>query len=81
MNSRKTFLYNEKTPWIKKSTNDLFDVPMGSRDGAECCEVIGLYMLSKMCTLLNKESNGIYRDDGLIVIAGKGRDMDVMRKK
>ena len=34
-----------------------------------------------MITLIGNESNGIYRDDGLIAIEGNGRDMDLLRKK
>ena len=50
---------------------------MGSFDGAECCELIGLYMLNKLTegkhSLFNKGSLGLYRDDGLAVIKIRGR--------
>ena len=32
----------------KKSGNELFDVTMGDLDGAEICELIGLYLLNKL---------------------------------
>ena len=54
---------------------------MGSLDVSECCEMIGLYMLNKMSTLIGNESNGIYRDNGFIAIEGNGRDIDLSRKK
>ena len=38
---------------------------MGSFDGAELCELVGLYLLSKLETLLGKPAVGLYRDDGL----------------
>ena len=31
--------------WIKKGDNPYFDVTMGSYDGAEICELVGLYLL------------------------------------
>ena len=50
---------------------------MGSFDRAECCELIGQYMLSKLTegkqALFNKESLGLYRDDGLAVVKIRGR--------
>ena len=54
--------------WTKKSSN--FDVTMGSLDGAEISELIGLFMLSKVqkITGLNQYNNGLYRDDGLILL-------------
>jgi len=41
----------------------LFDVTMGSHDGAERCELVGLFLLS---TTSNKfrANIGLYRDDG-----------------
>ena len=44
-----------------------FDVPMGSFDGAEICEVVGLYLLQKISDsgLFHKGHFGLYRDDGL----------------
>ena len=46
----------------------MFDVTMGSFDGAEICELVGLYLLDKLSTLLKKECVGLYRDDGLAVV-------------
>ena len=55
-------------PWTKNSTN--FDVTMGSLDGAEISELIGLFMLSEIKKIdgLNQCNNGLYRDDGLILL-------------
>ena len=53
-----------------------FDVPMGSYDGAEVCELVGLYILHKLTSgetpIFEKENCGIYRDDGLAIIKEKG---------
>ena len=44
----------------------LFDVTMGSYDGAETCELVGLFLLNE----IRKRHNnfGLYRDDELGII-------------
>ena len=59
--SKKTYLYHNNTPWVKQHSP--FDVTMGSFDGAETCELVGLFLLSKIAHL--KIDCGLYRDDGL----------------
>ena len=60
--SKKSFLYNKGEPWDKKVNPDC-DITMGSYDGAETCDLVGLFLLSKMQNLgINV---GLYRDDGL----------------
>ena len=44
--ARKSLLYKEGEPWIKKQSNN-FNVAMGSYDGAEVCELIGIFMLKE----------------------------------
>ena len=53
-------------PWIKKQSKD-FDVPIGSYDRAEVCELIGNFMLSLIGNKYNPNNIGQYRDDGLAV--------------
>ena len=43
---RKSLLFSQNNAWVKKD-NPEFDVTMGSYDGAEICELVGLY-----CTCL-----------------------------
>ena len=38
---------------------------MGSYDGAEISELVGLYMLHKLEDIIPQKHLGIYRDDGL----------------
>ena len=55
--------------WTKKDSN--FDVTMGSLDGAEISELIGLFVLNEIKNNirgLNSTNNGLYRDDGLIML-------------
>ena len=65
MQSRKTLLFNNNEPWVKKTGEENFDVPMGFYDGAEVCELVGTYILKKFKNVTNKEDIGLYRDDGL----------------
>ena len=41
---------------------------MGSFDGVEICELVGLYLLNKLSKLLGNGNVGLYRDDGLAAI-------------
>ena len=40
---RKSILYCKDTLWIIKEGNREFNVAMGKNDGAETCEVVGLF--------------------------------------
>ena len=62
--ARKFLLCKEGEPWIKKRSNN-FDVTMGSYDGAEVCELIGIFMLSLIGNKYNPNHIVLYRDDGL----------------
>ena len=66
--------------WQKK--NGLFDVTMGSYDGAETCELVGLFLLSKVIQFIPKNQIGLYRDDGLMLIKNpNGPYLDRLRKR
>ena len=65
MQARKNLLFQNTEPWVKKSGTEDFDVPMGCYDGAEVRELVGSYMLNQLKHDVNKESIGLYRDDGL----------------
>jgi len=67
MHSRKSLLFNNDKAWIKKEYS-FFDVTMGSYDGAEGCELFGLFILNDLiCNIYGKENIGLQRDDGLAV--------------
>ena len=67
MHCRKSLLFCEREAWSKKSY-DRFDVTMGSYDGAEVCELVGLYLLHHLSGILGKEAVGLYHDDGLAIL-------------
>ena len=46
--AKQWLLFNDKTPWQKRNSNTLFDVIMGSYEGAETCELVGCYLLSQL---------------------------------
>ena len=54
----------------------------GSFDGAEVCELVGLFILNELSITFGKDRVGLYRDDGLILLKGtRGRLADQTRKK
>ena len=54
---------------------------MGSYDGAEICELVGLYLLNQLSIVIDKSSVGLYRDDGLAAINNaNGPKLDRIRK-
>lgn len=63
--SRKSFLFNDQYVWKKKSNDSFFDVTMGSYDGAEICELVGIYLTNLIKNKLPMLNFGLYRDDGL----------------
>ena len=76
--TKKSLLYTPESTWIK-TTHTNFDVTMGSYDGAETCELIGLFLLSELCAK-HGCSIGLYRDDGLAVINKTPREVENTKK-
>ena len=77
---RSLLVGNNRSLWQKKENND-FDVTMGSLDGAEVAESVGLYLLYRLRDVDRNMTVGLYRDDGLGAVRGSKRDVDRMRKK
>ena len=63
---RKSLLFSNENPWMKREVN-LLDVTIGAYDGAEVCELVGIFMLNNISEKYNKNDVGLYRDDGLAV--------------
>ena len=66
LHAKDTLLFHNNNSWHNRE--DIFDVTMGSYDGAETCELIGIYILDGVKSIIPKEDVGLYRDDGLAVI-------------
>ena len=79
--ARKSLLFDSTGVWVKNDGNPLFDVTMSSFDGAEICELIGLYLLSKFSVIVDSDNVGLYRDDGVAVIHNaNGPKLNRLRK-
>ena len=76
--TKKSTLFHDSDPWRKKGEGS-FDVTTGSNDGAETCELIGLYLLSQLQDL--GIDIGLYRDDGLAVCKFSPRKVEQIKKK
>ena len=61
--ARKSHFFSNEKPWMKREGN-LFDVTLGEYNGAEVCELVGIFMLNKISEKYDKNI-GVYRDDGL----------------
>ena len=62
--ARKSLLYYTDKPWVKKGEIN-FNVAMGAYDGAEICELIGIFLFSLLSKHINKNHIGLCRDDSL----------------
>ena len=63
--SRKSLLYHNDDPWVKKDTNVKLEVTMSSYDGAGVCQIVWLLMLDILNKMFEEHSIGLYRDDGV----------------
>ena len=50
---------------MKKDNDTTFDVTMGSNDGAEVCELVGIYILSILSKKYEDPEFCLYRGNGL----------------
>ena len=80
LHAKRSLLFSNDSTWEKKSSNDLFDVTMGSFDGAETCELVGCYLLS---LLMEKYGQNIvlYRDDGLAAFDKTAQEIEKIKKE
>ena len=78
--ARKSLLYFDGSFWSKKS-NPSFDVPMGAFDGAEICDICGLYILAQLDKLNLNVSFGSYKDDGLAACRATPRVAEKYKKQ
>lgn len=79
LHAKRSLLFNDDCPWGKKSASNLFDVTMGSFDGAETCELVGYFLLS-ILTEKYGQNIGLYRDDGLAALNGTPQEIENIKK-
>ena len=69
-------LFKDGVPWAKKGDSFL-DVGQGSYDGAESCEIIGLFILAEL-SKIERLNVGIYCDDGLASTPASPRQVEIL---
>ena len=77
--ARKSLLFNEGGTWMEK--DGLFNVTMRAYDSAKVCELVGTFLLDKIKEKYDKNSIGLYRDDGLSVFKNKSDNQIEIIKK
>ena len=88
LHSRKNVLFHGEECWVKEEGKD-FDIRQGNFDGADCSNLVGLYMLHQVVEVhkvLPEEDLGFYSDDIFGAYAnGKKKDkkkiVDIFRAK
>ena len=55
----KPLLFPDRKTWRKKTTDNCFDIIMGSFDGAEICELVGIYIQLRLEEILPKLNFGL----------------------
>ena len=79
--ARKSLLHYNDEQWVKKGESN-FDVSMGAYDGAEVCELIGIFMLPLLNKHINKNHIGRHRDNGLAILKNiSGPEAKKFKKK
>ena len=76
--TKQSILYKEGQAWVKKTDIDC-DITIGSWDGAEVSELVGLYLLSQLQNL--NINVGLYRDDGLGASTQRPQQIENVKKK
>ena len=79
LKAKRSLLFKDDAPWSKKGTTN-FDVGQGSWDGAETCEIAGLYILSELSEI-PRLNVGLYRDDCLSETNASPRQTEIIKKK
>ena len=78
MHTKMSTLISGGDVWVKKG-QDPFDVGMGSYDGAEVADIVGLYLLSKLAHL--PMQGGLYRDDALFASSQQPKEIHKTMEK
>ena len=79
MHAKRSCLYANGSAWGKNNSHELFDVTMGSWDGAETCELVGGYILS-LIRAKHGNNIGLYRDDGLGAFQASPQEVEKIKK-
>ena len=65
-----------------KKGGDLFDISMGAYDGAELCELIGIFLLNLLGRQYDPKNICLCREDGLSIFENcSGPQMEKIKKR
>lgn len=67
IHAKQSLIFSNGNPWQKRNFSTLFDVTMGSYDGAEKSELVRCYLLSQLKQIPDIDVV-LCRDDGLVVL-------------
>ena len=81
MHARKSLLFDKDKVWVKKNSDSTFDVTMGSYDGAEVCDLVGIYILSILQEKYSDAQIGLYRGDSLAAFHNSTSQASDRRRK
>ena len=65
--AKKSLFFSKGKAWMKPTGASMFDLTMGSYDGAKVCELVGMFILMKRTKKFSRKQVGLYRDDGLAI--------------
>ena len=80
IDAKHSLLFNNGQPWEKRTSTSLFDVTMGSYDGAETCELVDCYLLSQLKEIPGIDI-GLFRDDGLAILQQTPKEIERVKKE
>ena len=79
--AKSSLLYSYGEPWGKETLANLFDVTMGSYDGAESCELVGAYLLHKIKEQFGSTCDfALHLDDDLGISKASPRQTELIKK-
>ena len=78
---RRSSLFSKEEVWKKKSTTSCFDITIESYYGAKICELVGVYILSHLETIISKNKNRTLSQRWITYFRGvNGQKTDEIRK-
>ena len=80
MLAKQSLLFTDETTWTKKDSDGMFDVAMGSYDGAETWELVGAYLLCQLPKEIRRNQIGLYRGDGLAAFRTTAQNIEQIKK-
>jgi len=81
LHAKSSILYSYAEPWGKKTSSNLFDITIGSYNGAESCELVGYYLLQKIKEKFGSIcDSGLYRDDSLGLSKASPQQTECIKK-